>query len=211
VIPRQSWAAIHADFSRVDKFSAEDWRGNHTLRLTIEGDRWISVVYAFFFFFCFGFTDKAVKHYTCALRFIAKKFGYITGPSGSSENLLVDHLHSNPANSTRSHDVVLSLFPENQDLTAVECILVGSSDDLERNRITRPSSTSMHSDSKGETKFESEFAPLSDLKTPMPVAQLAPRYHIPRIPPPPIPLNLGVIREGVQPPTLKITTSGLGV
>jgi len=83
----QSWATIHAKVSHIEVYRDASWRENHTLRLTLDGTRWISVVYAYIFFLFFGFTDEARGHYAFVLKYIAaKKAGFRSGSSHSSES-----------------------------------------------------------------------------------------------------------------------------
>ena len=91
VHPWLSWTAIHANFSRVDTYPAAQWRGDRSTRMSLEGGRWISVVYALIFFILFGFADEARKHYRFVLQSIAKKVGYQTRPSGSFEYVVCLH------------------------------------------------------------------------------------------------------------------------
>ena len=84
VYPWLSWAEIHDDFSRVDMFPTAFWRLDLTLLIAQEWARWNSVIYAFTFFFFFGMTGEARRHYKLVLKFVAKKVGFQTGSSGSS-------------------------------------------------------------------------------------------------------------------------------
>ena len=84
IYPWIGWTVLHYDFSRIDKYPATLWQGDLKIRLMIEGDRWISVVYALIFFSFFGFTVEAKSHYTSALQFFAKKVGYKIGSSSYS-------------------------------------------------------------------------------------------------------------------------------
>jgi pheromone a factor receptor len=93
VYPWVGWAVIHFDFSRIDRFPPALWQGDHKIRLRLEGERWIIVVYAFIFCCSFGLTDEARRRYALALRFVAKKVGYKTGSSGSGPSKYVAALH----------------------------------------------------------------------------------------------------------------------
>jgi pheromone a factor receptor len=92
VFPWQSWASLHADFSRVDTYPAAIWQRNPGIGPSLEVTRWIGVAYAFIFFILFGFTDEARERYAFALQFVAKKIGYQTKSSVSSECVISFHL-----------------------------------------------------------------------------------------------------------------------
>ena len=88
VHPWMGWTAVHSEISHVFTLSITFWWGRPELRHVVEGVRWISVVYGLVFFLLFGFTDEAMGCYTSILQYIAKKIGYQTKFSGSSEYVI---------------------------------------------------------------------------------------------------------------------------
>jgi pheromone a factor receptor len=82
--PYKSWDNVHARFSAVGQFPAFEWKQNSITVISIELDRWATVVCAFIFFGLFGFAREARKNYRIAINSIAKKVGYSTFASSGS-------------------------------------------------------------------------------------------------------------------------------
>jgi len=86
--PWLSFAAIHEGWSRVDGFPTSLLF--HKTIVSNELIRWIGVLYALIFFLFFGFADEARRHYSSAFETVAKKVGYQSLSSLSSQNRASD-------------------------------------------------------------------------------------------------------------------------
>jgi pheromone a factor receptor len=85
VQPWPGWTTLHADFSRIDKYSATIWRNDIKGLAANETSRWIGVAYGFLFFIFFGFTDEARRHYRLAFQAVFSKLGYQKASSVSAK------------------------------------------------------------------------------------------------------------------------------
>jgi pheromone a factor receptor len=93
ISPWPGWAAVHSNFSHVERITAVEWRSDAGLLAAVEATRWTSVLYALLFFMFFGVGAEARKHYTSALKCVGKRFGYyLQTPSSWVKYVFLLHL-----------------------------------------------------------------------------------------------------------------------
>ncbi|KAG5646288.1 hypothetical protein DXG03_003885 [Asterophora parasitica] len=63
VKPYISWEHVHSDFSRIDQYPADVWRGTPTSNFQLEQARWGTLAYGLVFFALFGFAREARERY----------------------------------------------------------------------------------------------------------------------------------------------------
>jgi len=73
--PWISWEDTHADFHRVDQYTAFIWRQGPIVPHQIELTRWLFVVCAILFFSFFGLAEEVRKFYGPPIQYVLKKMG----------------------------------------------------------------------------------------------------------------------------------------
>ncbi|KAJ8075672.1 a-factor receptor [Marasmius tenuissimus] len=73
--PWISWEDTHFNWLRVVPIPALIWRNDESFQISVELNRWLSVLCAFLFFALFGFASEAKKNYKIAFWWCMKFFG----------------------------------------------------------------------------------------------------------------------------------------
>jgi hypothetical protein len=94
IVPAQSWADVHYQFSRIYYASLTDRSWTATTFALVNFSRWIPVFTAFLYFAFFGMQEEAMSGYVSAWGAMTRAFGRLAGflpgsPSSSVPLLLI--------------------------------------------------------------------------------------------------------------------------